>query len=354
MINIDKALEVLGLPPEFEAYNGQIQQRINRGYTVYENNDFSSGKNVITYTVEQRQSTELFGLYPLNYAAMMLYTGGFTLEGMTDKGYHLLQARKAVLHEPPSSRAGQVVHYVESNIYFNADRVEFTYEPYETVVNGIAEDMTNPVVRVQYKSRLLGKDATGKTVVKWTSRGTITPKKRFRRDEFLQLAGITEEQLVWNCRITYPIVPVKGETHITSVAMDIEQPTPTSVKSTVYINGIDANTFDYKKLINSFGQTYGGYMQQYRLYNGPRSIETSINVYGSTLDIGQNPTQDSTLNLQVGGSNTYNATNRTLTYNPSLVDDAKLLAYMEFLPANGKNECAGKWLSLETGIENLY
>ncbi len=136
--------------------------------------------------------------------------------------------------------------------------------------------------------------------------------------------------------------------------MDIEQPTPTSVKSTVYINGIDANTFDYKKLINSFGQTYGGYMQQYRLYNGPRSIETSINVYGSTLDIGQNPTQDSTLNLQVGGSNTYNATNRTLTYNPSLVDDAKLLAYMEFLPANGKNECAGKWLSLETGIENLY
>lgn len=354
MINIEKALEVLGLPAEFEAYNGQIQQRINRGYTIFENNDFSSGKKVITYTVEKRESTEMFGLYPLNLASMMLYTSGFTLEGMTDKGYHLWQERKAVLHEPPSGIAGQVVHYVESNIYFNVDRVDFTYEPYETVVNGIADDMTNPFVRVQYKSRLLSKDATGKTVIKWTSRAAITPKKRFRLNEFLQLAGITEQELIWNYRITYPIVPVKGETHITSVAMDIEQPTTTSIKSTVYINGIDATKFDYQKLITSFGKLCAGYMQQYRLHNGPRANQTAMNPYGSTLDIGQNPTGDSTINLQVGGENSWNSGTRTLTYNASLVDDARVLAYMEFLPAQGKNECAGKLISLETGIESMY
>ena len=354
MINIDKALEVLGLPPEFEAYNGQIQQRINRGYTIFENNDFSSGKNVISYSVERRENTEMFGLYPLNFAAMMLYTSGYTLEGMTDKGYHLYQERKAVLHEAPSGLAGQLIRYVESNIYFNVDRIEYTYEPYETVVNGVADDMVNPIVRVQYKSRVLSKDSKGNTVVKWTSRGAITPKKRFRRDEFLQLAGITAQEFVWNCRITYPIVPVKGETHITSIAMDIEQPTPTSVKSTVYINGIDANKFEYKKLINSFGQTYSGYMQQYRLHNGQRENPTAMNVYGSTLDIGQNSTQDSTINLQVGGTNAWNSNTRTLTYNASLVDDARVLAYMEFLPAGGKNENCGKWLSLETGIESLY
>jgi hypothetical protein len=27
---------------------------------------------------------------------------------------------------------------------------------------------------------------------------------------------------------------------------------------------------------------------------------------------------------------------------------------MEFLPANGKNESTGKWLSLETGMESFY
>ncbi len=46
-------------------------------------------------------------------------------------------------------------------MYFNADRIDLTYEPYETVVNGVAEDMIDPLMRVQYKSRLLGKDATG-------------------------------------------------------------------------------------------------------------------------------------------------------------------------------------------------
>ena len=354
MINLEKALEVLGLPPDFEAYNGQINKRINHGYVVYENNDFSSGKNVITYTVEKTSNTQLFGLYPLNYASMALYNMGFTLEGMTDKGYHLQSAPKWVTHEPPSGVAGQTVYYVESNMYFNTDRIDLTYEPYETVTNGIAEDMIDPLVRVQYKSRVLSKNAQGQTVVKWTSRGTIKPKRRLRRAEFLELLGMSEEEMIWNCRVVFPIVPVKGETHITSIAMDIEKVNDTQVKSTVYINGIDANKFNYKVLINSFGQTYGGYKQMYRLYNGERTTPTTMNVYGSTIDIGLNPTEDTTLNLQAGGENTYNIINRTLTFNPSLTEEAKLLAYMEFLPANGKNESHGKWLSLETGIESFY
>ena len=354
MINVEKALDVLGLPPEFEAYNGQINTRITNGFVVYENNDFSTGKNVITYTVEKTTNTQLFGLYPLNYASMALYNMSFQLGGMTPKGYQLHCPSKWIKHEPPSGVAGQTVYYVESNMYFNVDRIDLTYEPYETVVNGKAEDMIDPLMRVQYKSRLLGKDATGKTVVKWTSRGAITPKRRLRKAEFLKLANMTEQEMIWNFRWVFPIVPVKGETHITSIAMDIEKLNDTQVKSTVYINGIDANTFNYKVLINSFGQTYGGYYQVYRLYNGERATITGMNVFGSTIDIGQNPTEDSTLNLQAGGENTYNMITRTLTFNPSLTEEAKLLAYMEFLPANGKNESTGKWLSLETGMESFY
>lgn len=354
MINIDKALDVLGLPPEFEAYNGQINTRMTHGFVVFENNDFSTGKNVITYTVEKTSNTQLFGLYPLNYASMALYNMGFQIAGATPKGYQLQCPAKWVKHEAPSGLAGQTIYYVESNMYFNTDRIDVTHEPYETVVGGVAQDMKDPLVRVQYRSRLLGKDSTGKTIVKWTSRSAITPKRRLRKAEFLKLANMNEQEMIWQCRSVFVITPVKGETHITSIAMDIEKLNDTQVKSTVYINGIDANTFNYKTLINSFGQTYGGYKQMYRLYNGERTTPTTMNVYGSTIDIGLNPTEDSTLNLRAGGENAYDVNNQTLTFNPSLVDEAKLLAYMEFLPANGKNENTGKWLSLETGEESFY
>ena len=113
------------------------------------------------------------------------------------------------------------------------------------------------------------------------------------------------------------------------------------------------NTFDYKKLINSFGKTYDGYMYMYRLMNGAGQTTTD-NVYGSTLNIPLTPGNDSTINLQAGSTNAYNIATKTLTYNPDLTHDASVIAYMEFLPAGGKNENCGKQLSLETGIETLF
>lgn len=356
MINIDKALEVLGLPPEMEAYNGQVQTRLMRTITVYENNDFTSGKQVISYSVEFNEgTTSLFGAYPFNLAAGWIYHGGFSIEGQTDKGYKLHKPAMSVKHEAPSGLAGQTVHYVESNVYFTPSTIDFTYEPYETVMNGIAEDMVDPVMRVQYKARVITKGADGKPRVSWTSRSAIRPKKRLRRSEFMALIpGMTMDEVIWKSRTTYNIVPVKGETHITSIAMDIDKPSATSLNSTVYINGVDANTFNYKTLINSFGKTYDGYMYMYRLMNGPRIGGTTDNVYGSTLNIPLTPGADSTINLELGAVNAYNIATKTLTYNADLVDEASIIAYMEFLPAGGKNENCGKEISLETGIEKLF
>jgi hypothetical protein len=355
MINIDKALEVLGLPNEMEAYNGQVQTRVMRTITVYENNDFTTGKHVINYSVEFNEPAPvLFGAYPFNLAANWIYHGGFAVQGQKDKGYHLHKAATSVKHESPSGLAGQTVHYVESNAYFTPSTIEFTYEPYETVLNGVADNMVDPIMRVQYKARIIKKDADGKPKVTWTSRYAITPKKRLRRSEFLKIAGITMAEVMWRSRITYSIVPVKGETHITSIAMDIDKPSATSLNSTVYINGIDADTFNYKALINSFGKTYEGYMYIYRLMNGARIGGTTDNVYGSTLNIPLVPGNDSTINLELGGNNAYNMVTKTLTYNPDLKEEASIIAYMEFLPANGKNENCGKEISLETGIEKLF
>lgn len=355
MINIDKALEVLGLPKEMEAYNGQVQSRIYRSIRVYENSDFSSGKQVITYSVEFVTPPAVpFGLYPFNFAAGSIYHMGYNIIGQTTKGYKLHRPSTWVVHPAISGLAGQNVYYVDSAIYYTPTTIEQTYEPYETVINGVAQDMVDPVMRVGYFARLLGKDAQGKTVVKWTSKYAITPKKKLRRSEFLALLpGKTMEDVVWDSRVTYNITPVKGETHITSIGMDIDR-VGNKLSSTVYINGIDANTFDYKKLINSFGQTYSGYMYMYRLMNGPSTTITTDNVYGSTLNIPLTPGQDSTINLVAGSTNNYNMATKTLTYNPDLAEEASVIAYMEFLPAGGKNENCGKEISLETGIEKLF
>jgi hypothetical protein len=355
MINIDKALEVLGLPKEMESYNGQVQSRIYRNIIVYENYDSTSGIMKIFYTVEFTEPAPVaFGLYPFNFAANSIYHMGYNVTGQTPKGYTLTRNSVWVKHPPESGLAGQNVYYVAGNLYFTPTTIEQTFEPYETVINGIASDMKDPVMRVGYRARLWGKDSTGKVVIKWTSKYAITPKKKLTRSEFLKLVpGLTMDDVMWNSRITYNVVPVKGETHITSIAMDIDKPTSTSMKSTVYINGIDADTFDYKKLINSFGKTYDGYMYMYRLMNGPGQITTD-NVYGSTLNIGITPGNDSTINLQIGSTNSYNVASKTLTYNPDLTYDASVIAYMEFLPAGGKNENCGKELNLETGIEKLF
>ena len=355
MINIQKALEVLGLPQEMEAYNGQVQSRIYRNIIVYENYDSTSGTMKTYYTVEFAEPTPVaFGLYPFNFAANSIYHMGYSVVGQTAYGYTIGKAGKWVTHPSNSGLAGQKVYYVAEALHFTPTTIEQTYEPYETVINGVASDMKDPVMRVGYRGRLWGKDSTGKTIIKWTSKYAITPKKRLTRSEFLQLVpGMTMDDVIWKNRVTYNIVPVKGETHITSIAMDIDKPNASTLKSTVYINGIDADTFDYKKLVNSFGKTYDGYMYMYRLMNGPGQITTD-NVYGSTLNIPLTPGTDSTINLQAGSTNAYNIASKTLTYNPDLSYDASVIAYMEFLPAGGKNENCGKQISLETGIETMF
>jgi hypothetical protein len=136
--------------------------------------------------------------------------------------------------------------------------------------------------------------------------------------------------------------------------MDIEQLPDNKVKSVFYINGVDAQTFNYKSLINSFDQTYAGYLWLYRLNNGATVTAGVDNVYGSTLNIGLDPTKDSTITVITGSVNKWDAATKTLIYNPDLTYNASLISYMEFLPAGGKNENTGKEYFLETGIEKLF
>lgn len=350
-----KALEILGLPETFARFEGQVKTLTTRKFRVYEVNDFTSGKQVIYYTIEkQPDQTSLFGMYPFNYLASAIYQMGFTVVSDDDNGALLHKPSQWVTHPTGSGLAGQRVYYVDTKIKATESGIDFAYEPFETTVNGVAEDMKDPLIRVAYHARTIVKGSDGKPRISWTSRYAINPKKRLRRNEFLKIAGMSLEQYMYETRQTWNIEKVSNQTHITSVAMDIEtNPFNSDVKSVVYINGEDASGFNYQTLINSFNKTYSGFMWLWRLNNGPRSGGSTDNAYGSTLNVPIN-NENSTLKIVSGSKNEYNTETKTLTFNPDLEASASIIAYMEFLPAGGKNENCGKMLNLETGVESLF
>ena len=346
MSDLQKALEVLELPEELGQYDGQIQTRTERKAWIYEVTDISSSPTRVYYTIGyDNEKVDRFGLYPLNYIANAIHAMGFVYEGINEDNVATLTKPAKFVTSPDGGYAGKSVYYVWSQMKVSEDGIDFLYEPYETTWKGVVDDMKDPMIRIGYKARIVRKGVDGNPAVVWTSRHAITPKRRIRQAEFLQMIGIPMEEFIQNTRYTFNRVATDPETHINNIAMDIENLSDTQIKSVFYINGQDAQTFDYKTLINSFNQTYGGYAWQYRLHNGP-SI-TPENPYGSTLNVGININADSTINVVPGTTNSWNATTRTITYNPDLPYDAQVLACMEFLPANGKNEATGRWYGLE-------
>lgn len=355
MSNVQKALEILDLPEEFAQYDGQIKTRTQRRAWIYEVTDISSSPTRVYYTLGfDNEKVDSFGMYPLNYLANSIHHMGFVYEGIDESSVATLtRPATFVKHEAPSGLAGQNVYYVWSQIKCSEQGIDYLLEPYETVWQGKADDMKDPMMRVGYKGRLVRKGADGKPVVSWTSKYAITPKRRLRRSEFLQIANMSMEEFIYKTRTTWGRVDTDPENYINNIAMDIEQIGTDKIKSVFYINGEDAQTFDYKRLINSFDKTYDGYMWTYRLNNGPGQIVTD-NVYGSTLNIAINPQADSTINVKSGLTNTWDNNTKTLTYNPDLSYEAEIIAYAEFLPAQGKNENVGRTYNLEKHTESLF
>jgi len=345
---------MLGLPESFAPFEGQVQTRTTRQFRVYENYDFTGPKMSIYYTIEKQADTvSMFGMYPFNYLAGAIYQMGFNIGPETPEGQTLLKPAKWVKHEAPSSLAGQLVYYVDAKIVVNQSSIDFISEPFETVVNGIAEDMKDPLIRVGYYGRTIVKGTDGKPRISWQSKYAITPKRRLRKTEFLQVAKMSLDQYMYESRTSWNIVKVDSNTHITSIAMDIELNND-ALKSVVYINGLDVKTYNYRNLINSFGQKYNGFLWMYRLNNGVNNTAGVNNVYGSTLNIPLSETSDSTIYVKAGSINAYDTNTKILTYNPDLETEASIIAYMEFLPAGGKNENCGRQYNFETGIESLF
>jgi hypothetical protein len=362
MTDTQKALDLLGLPQDMLPFNGQVQTKSMRMLRIYEVYDYTNGKPVLRYEAEfQQPTTQLFGAYPFNLLASYVYHSGFNIIGQDGDTYKLDKPGKWIMHTAPSSLAGQNVYYSKQQIRIkeqpNGYAMDLLYEPWSTTINNnmTASDMKNPEIGsgIGVFGKIVKKGMDGKPYTAWTSRYAIKPKKPILKSDVLALTKLTEDEIMEHLKWTFNIVSVSPITHITSIAMDIEQLGNDQYKSVFYINGKDAKTYDYRYLTTSFGQKSQGYMWQWRLYNGnnPAIVD---NAYGSTINIGLNENEDSTITVKAGNINQWDAKTRVMTYDVTRPEQAEILAYMEFLPAGGKNENIGQSFNLETQVESLF
>jgi len=352
MANTQKAIELLGIPEECSIYEGQIQTKTSRSLRVYEVSDFTAGRKKVYYEYEFVEKNELFGAYPFNLISNYLYSFGHTPENFEGSTFTTIRpASSFTVNVGPM--IGKTYHsgWQKTKISPN-DKGGYSFDIYtepwmNTNTDGTPADMTNPFplpgTCAKYARSKTKSSTTGEIKI-WTSRYPVT--QTLRKSDILGLINLSEEEYASKVGWTFNIVTVSNKTHITSIAMDVVDVDLNKKKGIFYINGEDTQSVSASGLITSFNKTNPGYIFQWRLYNGDEQ-----GAYGCTLVAPFTQTQDNTINIAVGSTNSWNATTKTITYNFARPEVAKILAYAEFLPAQGKNECIGRMYNLETGEE---
>lgn len=352
MANTQLALDLLGIPQECASFEGQVQTKTTRSLRIYEVSDFTSGKKQVYYEHEFVEKNELFGAYPFNLISNYIYAYGHQIEEIR-QGYMetLKPATTSYADIGPMSGKTFYVGWQKGKISPNTKGDGYSFvvstEPWMNVNrDGSPADMTNPLPLpgTCYKyARTKTKSSTG-TINIWTSRNPVT--QNLKRSDILSIIKLSEQEYAEKIGVTFNIVTVSNKTHITSIAMDVVDVDLNKKKGIFYINGEDTQKVSPSGMITSYGKTYPGYVFQWRLYNGDEG-----GVYGCTLSKQYSSSEDTTINIAVGSTNTFDVSTKTLTYNFARPEVAKILAYAEFLPAQGKNECMGRMFNLETGEE---
>ena len=356
MANTQLALDLLGVPQECAIYEGQVQTKTTRSLKIYEVTDFTSYPKKVYYEYEFVEKNELFGAYPFNLISNYLYSFGHTPEDFDGETFTTYKpSATSTVNVGPMS--GQTYYYgwQRTKISPNGKGTGYSFdvmtEPWMNVnKDGTAADMTNPFplpgTCAKY-ARTKTKDSTTGQIKIWTSRYPVT--QTLRKNDILTILKMTEEEYSSKIGVTFNIVSVSNKTHITSIAVDIVDVDFNKKKGVFYINGEDTQKVSPSGMITSYGKTYPGYVFQWRLYNGDEQ-----GAYGSTLTKQYSSSEDTTINIAVGSTNTFDVSTKTLTYNFARPEVAKLLGYIEFLPAQGKNECWGRMYNLETGEESNW
>lgn len=356
MANTKLALELLGLPQECSVFEGQVQTKTTKSLRIYEVTDFTVYPKKVYYEYEFVEKNELFGAYAFNLISNYIYSFGHEIQELGGETMETLRpATTSTVNIGPMSGKTYYNGWQKTKISPNAKADGYSFlvstEPWMNVnKDGTPADMTNPLPLpgTCYKyARTKTKSSTTGTINTWTSRNPVT--QNLKRSDILNIIKLSEEEYAEKIGVTFNIVKVSNQTHITSIAMDVIDVEFNKKKGIFYINGEDTQKVSASGMITSYGKTYPGYIFQWRLYNGDEQ-----GVYGATLTRQLSSSEDTTINIAVGSKNTIDVTTKTITYNLERPEVAKLLAYAEFLPAQGKNECIGRMYNLETGEETNW
>lgn len=346
MSNTQKALELLELPDEAAMFEGQVNTKISRFIVVNEYYDFTklvSGKPTITKDITTQSRTEKFGLYVFNYLNSLLHSFNHRFVSF-DGSEMVLQKDFFVKETTVGPFAGQVYWHGQENAFITEAGIDLIVTPYQNAsTNGLPTNYETAPTRsgVVYLQQWAKTKVNGSFV----KMGSLKVKN-YTRQQIESMLSMNEQEIAYETRTTFVRTAVNPETHVTSIAMDIEQ-NGEFVKGILYINGEKHTDINESGMITSYGKTWPGFIFDWRLYNDAPPAQT---LFGSSVTVRFGAQEDNTIKVIAGSGDGYDNQSRTMIYNADNPNMAKLIAYIELLPAQGKNENAGRVYYPETGV----
>jgi hypothetical protein len=353
MENKQKALELLNIPSEFEEVNGQVNTVTDNIIIIEKTFDFlrkgasdavkpenisikiTTGSQVVlnsdminTIDPLKTKSISLFGAYSYNMIAN--YIHGFNYQHIPGTKT-LVKDNRSFVCEPTSD--GWDLKTLNNPFIASSDKVNPTLMGGTFIVlNRIISGQKS--VKADGTVTIIKENIT----VNRHRRATVTKNE-------LESWGFDFNEIQNATAKVFNVKTVNPSTHVTSMAMDVEL-TDNSYKGVVYINGVKFNEIPYTSLMASYGKLFPNFIFRWMLYNGQNNSMTTGATWLKQYSASENNT------IIVNSGETFNVNGNEVTFNNN--SPAELIAYMECLPAQGKNENTGALVDLKTGLEKLW
>jgi hypothetical protein len=371
MENINKSLELLGVPSELSIFNGQIQKKITNQILETITTDYTNvevtvnpitgkktAKSVIKTTREYSvlPKEEKIGGYAFNYISGMIHAFGYQYMG-DGNGAHELFKPSFSKTLTSGDFAGQTYHFHWSIIKMNKTATGSIFECVSSEGrnadqqgNAITNDLDCPVT-IQRRQKLItgtvrikstGEYSVTNTRISWSS---IRPTDVTKGYLFTNM-NIDDLDLAEMCKVVFHTQDRSHETHVENIATDVVI-SNNKYKGDVFINGIDSESIPYTSLISSIGTKFPQFVQRWHLYNE----EVNNSIYGSTWTKKLDYNESNEITIIAGDKFSFDEVTKTLTYDAS--KSARLWYTFECLPAQGKNEGAQIEFDLVTGTKNI-
>lgn len=344
-MNPTKAMQLLDLPSDVSVFDGQINKKITFSILWTEINDFRTGKKVTTNEFATMSSTQAFGAYAFNLISNYIHAYGCMPIGWDDTNDEYSMFKEAfdkTITQGPF--AGMTYHFPWQKAVLSKSESKMIVlsDPFiYTNSDGTPTSASDPWILLQKQVKTI------------TQSGTTTGSRtavRIKANLFKSMSRWSDLETAINTRTEFPIVKVDTSKFITSIGMDIERPAENQYKGVFHVNGVPANTLSLSTMLTSYGKFCPSYVFQWRLYNSPNAND----MYGATKTVSFTASAANTMTCVSGSADGYDTTTKTFTYDPNLPTSASILAYAEFLPAQGKNENVGRIFDLETRVEKTW